>query len=158
LVAQRPQHAIAVQAGQHQVQDDQVGATGTRPRQALAAILDDLHPVAFDLEVVTQAIREIGIVFDDENPRHAVAPKSARIGAGPGAAWGWPASGSSSTKRVPIPPAPSSAQPRPPCSATSSRTTDKPIPVPATADPRSRSSRQNRSQMRSRSAAGTPGP
>src|SRR5439155_7202884 len=159
LVAQRAEDAVAVQARQHQIENDQVGSGVTGACQPLGPVLDHHDVVALDLEVVAQTVREIGIVLDHEDARHAVAPASACRGPAPRAAWTSGSSGSSITKRPPPPDVgASSAQARPPCRATSSRTTDRPMPVPATAEPRSRSSRQNRSQMRSRSAAGMPGP
>src|SRR5207249_4995542 len=161
LVAQRSQHAIPVHAGEHQIEDDQVGPAAACARQSLGAVLDDVDVVALDLEVVAQPVGEVGVVLDDEDPLHAVTPASApapsRSGAPSGACSASGMSGSSITKRAPRPGA-SSAHARPPCSPASSRTTERPIPVPATAEPRSRSRRQNRSQMRSRSAAGMPGP
>src|SRR5712691_8868670 len=163
LVAQRAEHAVAVQARQHQIENDQVGPGVPGACQPLGPVLDDQDLVALDLEVVAQTEREIGVVLHHEDPCHALAPASTRTEPAPAAAWACGTSGSSITNRLPARPprsaaGASSAQTRPPCSATSSRTTDRPMPVPATAEPRSRSSRQNRSQMRSRSAAGMPGP
>src|SRR5881392_321995 len=163
LVAQRAQHAVAVQPRQHQIENHQVGPCVTRAGEPLGAVLHDDDLVALDLEVVAQPEGEVGVVFDDEDPGHAVAPASARTVPAPDAAWASGTSGSSITNRLPArsprcDAGASSTQVRPPCSATSSRTTDRPMPVPATAEPRSRSSRQNRSQMRSRAAAGIPGP
>src|SRR3989440_1306140 len=160
-LAQRAQHAEPVHAGQHEVEDDQVGPAVARARQSLGAVVGHLDLIAFDLQVVAQPVGEIWVVFHHQDSHHA-----GTLERPPGcpATWGEGSSGSSMTNRTPRPPAggvplcPSSAQARPPCSATSSRTTASPMPVPATAEPRSRSRRQKRSHTRSRSAAGIPGP
>src|SRR2546426_6370696 len=158
-VPQRAQHAESVHSGKHQIEDDEVGAAVARARQAFHAVVRHLDLIALDLQVVTQAVGEVGVVLDDEDTGHAGTlgePLGARSAGG--------SSGNSMTNRTPLPPLAaargcgSSTQARPPCRATSSRTTASPMPVPATAEPRSRSRRQKRSQTRSRSAGGMPGP
>src|SRR5207244_8077650 len=141
LVAQRAKHAVPVHAGEHQVENDEIGPAASRAREALRPVLHDIDVVAFYLEVVAQPVGEVGIVLDDEDPLHAVTPASARSCSPSGASSACGMSGRSITKRATRPGA-SYAQTRPSCRATSSRTTERPMPVPAPAEPRSRSSRQ----------------
>src|SRR3989442_46217 len=118
--SQRPEHAVAIQTRQHQIENDQVGPGVTGARQPFGPVLDHQNVVALDLEVVAQAEREIGIVLDYEDPRQALAPASARSGLAPVVAWACSTSGSSITNRLPVRPSgpdtgASSAQARPPC-------------------------------------------
>src|SRR5205823_6878061 len=117
---------------QHQIENHQVGPCVTRAGEPLGAVLHDDDLVALDLEVVAQPEGEVGVVFDDEDPGHAVAPASARTVPAPDAAWASGTSGSSITNRLPArsprcDAGASSTHVRPPCSATSSRTTDRPM-------------------------------
>src|SRR6185436_4397959 len=111
LLAQRAQHAEPVQLGQHQVEDHELRLRALGGLEAAPAVLAHLDREALDLQVVAQAVGEVAVVLDQQDPRHA---------------------GSSTTKRAP-PAAPSSTKTRPPWRSTRSATTASPMPVPATA-------------------------
>src|SRR5258708_24254957 len=145
-LAHPPQHAIAVEAGKHQVEYDEIGLGQASPREALGSVVGDVDFVSLDLQVVAQAVGEIGIVLHDQDSLHGLSPFEPSCGRG-----------SSITIRAPAPALPSMWA-RPPCSSTSSRTTASPIPAPATGPSWSRGSRTYRCQTRSRCASGMPGP
>src|SRR4029077_3526944 len=71
ILAQRSQHAVAVHARQHQVENDQVGHRRTRERETARAVARHVDLVAFDLEVVAKPGGQVPVVLDDENSRHA---------------------------------------------------------------------------------------
>src|SRR5439155_25159605 len=99
FVPQRPEHPVAVEARKHQVENDEIGRRVAGTGEPLRAVLDDEYLVALNLEVVAEAEREIGVVFHDENARHAGAPASAWSGPVSVAAWPSGSRGSSMTKR-----------------------------------------------------------
>ena len=71
-VLARPQPAAdfeARYAGQHPVEDDEVGRILGQPQLGLVAALDALDDIAFGLEIIGEQQREIGFVLDDENAR-----------------------------------------------------------------------------------------
>jgi len=69
-LAKRPQHAISVHAGKHEIEHDQVGCPTARALEAGFSVLCYRHLIAFNLESGTQTVGEVGIVFDDEYSRH----------------------------------------------------------------------------------------
>ena len=71
VVAQLPQHAVAVHARQHQVEDDEIGTRGARAGEAGRAVGGHVHVVALDLQVVAQTERQVVVVLDDEDAGHA---------------------------------------------------------------------------------------
>src|SRR5688572_7405149 len=147
---ERAEDGVPVDAGKHQVEDDEVRPVPRRLVEPLLAGVGDGDVVPFHLEVGAQAEREIALVLHDQDPAHGdVTNRSAggsRCGAG--------AAGSATTTRAP-PRGESSIQTRPPWASTSSRTTESPIPAPATLRP---STRVKGSNTRSRQAGGIPGP
>ena len=46
------------------------GLHDARAIEAGLAVFGHLHFVTFDLEARSQSVREVGIVFDDEDPSH----------------------------------------------------------------------------------------
>ena len=73
----RPQPAADFEprdAGQHPVEDDEVGRVFREPQLGLVAARHVLDDVAFGLEVIAQEQRQIGFVLDDENARRGRGP------------------------------------------------------------------------------------
>ena len=102
--AQPPHHLEAVEAGQHDVEQDDVEPTGAGPGgdealQGHLAVLLHLGREPFRFQVQLQTPGEVLLVFDDEDAAHDAF------------------SGSSSVKVLPRPAAPLSANARPPCAA-----------------------------------------
>ena len=64
LGAQGPQDLIAVDAGQHEIEDDEVGVPLARERESGVAVVRNLHGVSLELEVVAQPLREVVRVLD----------------------------------------------------------------------------------------------
>src|SRR6185437_5896348 len=119
--AQCAQHAVAVQAGKHEVEDDHVGRAGARALESRVAVARQLHLIAFDLEVVAPPHGEVAVVFDHENARHRRTPASAlSLGASCSAG---STSGNATPKQAPELWGASSIHTSPFCIAASSRTT-----------------------------------
>ena len=126
--AQPPHHLEAVEAGQHDVQQDDVEPTRAGPGrdealQGHLAVLLHLGGEAFRLEVQLEAPGEVLLVFDDEDAAHVAF------------------SGSSRVKVLPRPAPRLSANARPPCRRATARTIDSPSPVPRTRARRAAGSR-----------------
>jgi hypothetical protein len=71
VFAQRAQHAISIEARQHQIQNHQIGVALPRALETTRTAFGDIDLVALDLEVVPQAEGEVGVVLDDEDSRIA---------------------------------------------------------------------------------------
>ncbi len=56
-----------VHAGQHAVEDDEVGAVRMHPRQRVGAVADGVHVVVGTFEVVPQEVSDVRVVLDDED-------------------------------------------------------------------------------------------
>ena len=124
--AQAPHDLEAVEAGQHDVEQDDVEAPGPGPDQPLqggGAILLHLGGEALRLQVQLQAAGQVLLVFDDEDAAHDAF------------------SGSSRVKVLPRPAPRLSANARPPCRRATARTIDRPSPVPRTRARRAAGSR-----------------
>ena len=124
--AQPPHHLEAVEAGQHDVEQDDIepARAGGGPDEALQghlAVLLHLGGEALRLEVQLEAAGQVLLVFDDEDAaRDAVGGSHHAF------------SGSSRVKVLPRPAPRLSANARPPCRRATARTIDSPSPVPRT--------------------------
>src|SRR5262249_43701289 len=128
------ENSKTVESRHHEIEQDHIELEGARKLERAHAIVRQFDGIAFDLEIVPQAEREIDIVFRNEETRHdAAAPLVDRAG-------------SSISIRVPRDHA-SSTRADPPWSSTRSRTIDNPTPVPAMFDRRASEPRQNRFQI-----------
>ena len=65
----RRQNLEARHAGQHPVENDEIGRVLGEPQLGLVAALDALDDVAFRFEIVAEQQREIGFILDDEYAR-----------------------------------------------------------------------------------------
>src|SRR3954447_228643 len=141
------QHLGAVEVGQAQVEDDEIGVVVGGVPQRRAAVGSGEDVVAGRVQRDPQGPGDLRVVVDDEDPAH-------RAGTGGGSAGG-PAAASDTTMVSP-PPGASSASTVPPIASVTPRATASPSPTPwpAGASPR----RWNGANSRSRSASGTPGP
>jgi len=54
--------------GRHHVQHDELEAAVADPRQGFQPVACDLDAVALELEVLADPAREVGLVFDHEDP------------------------------------------------------------------------------------------
>lgn len=60
-----------VQAGQHQVEDHQVEASGVRGDEALLTGCRERHRVAFGLQAVLHGPRHLRFIFDHQDANHS---------------------------------------------------------------------------------------
>ena len=60
----------AVEARQHEVEDDQIDRLAAQPRQHVATGRQALHRVAGAGQVVGNQLGDVEIVLDDQNPWH----------------------------------------------------------------------------------------
>ena len=137
----------AIEAGQRDVQDDQVGPLVVEPAQGVGSGPGGDRSVAGLPDPQLDERRELGLVLDDEDGL------SHRRVLGVGA--------SGSVKRTRVPGRPSGRSPtvsRPPCASTSRRQMNSPRPVPGIRDSRTFQARWNGSVTSPRSASGTPTP
>ena len=67
--AQRLRHLETVEAGHHQVEDEQVGRPLALPGERRGAVADRVHVVARALQVHHQQVADVGLVFGDEDRR-----------------------------------------------------------------------------------------
>jgi hypothetical protein len=77
LPAQRPCHVEAVETGQPQVEDHEIGMPGARLAQRRRAVARGGHREAGALEVVARQANDVGLVIDDEDRLH-LQPRSLR--------------------------------------------------------------------------------
>ena len=68
VAADRAADRDAVDAGQHQVEDDQVERLGAGARERLLAVADRLDLEALEAEVQHDQLADVRFVFDDEDP------------------------------------------------------------------------------------------
>ena len=61
----------AVDAGQHQVEHDEVGGLRAQPRHDARSRREPFDHVPRLFEVMGDQRRDVVVVFDDENPRHS---------------------------------------------------------------------------------------
>ena len=102
-LAQRAAHVVAIALRQHHVEQHEVRRARQSRLVARFAVAGEDDLVAARLEVVLQAARHVGLVFDDENPRHDYARTGPGL-AGTDIAAACPAaSGSTSVNTVPSP-------------------------------------------------------
>jgi len=62
------------QAGQHDIEQNQVGRIGVDVRERLDPIGRHCDSVTAVLQTNAQQFGDVGIVFDDQNMRHVIAP------------------------------------------------------------------------------------
>src|SRR6476619_7054883 len=77
FVAERPEHAITVHAGQHEVEHDEVWVDRPRLFHARDAVLRHRDRVAGDLEAIPKTVGEVGVVLDDQYYRALLRSRSA---------------------------------------------------------------------------------
>ena len=65
--AQRSAHPVPVEAGQHDVEHDQVGLRLSCEPQPVVSVMRDLDPVSLALEPALQRRDELDVVIDDEH-------------------------------------------------------------------------------------------
>src|ERR1700723_2602335 len=118
--AQRSRYIEAALPGKHHVENHGVKAFAffDQALQRRFAVGSDLDRVPFGLQIKAQAIREGGLVFDDQHAAHATVTFL----------------GNSRVTVVPLPAPSLSANPRPPCLRAIERTINNPSPVPFTCD------------------------
>ena len=82
-VADRLEHGLAAQSGQHEVEHDEVDrASALDGLDRRAAVTDDGDRVAVALEVEAQEVAEARLVLDDQDPgarRHGPHPSRADV-------------------------------------------------------------------------------
>ena len=74
LVAQRPAHLVAVDAGQEDVEHDRVVGALPGPPQAVVAVVGDVDVEALGREAVGDRRREELLVLDDQNSHTRIVP------------------------------------------------------------------------------------
>jgi hypothetical protein len=79
LGAQPAAHLEAVHAGQHEVEDDEVGWLLGHPAQRLVAVVHALDRVPVPHEVTPDNVRHGGIVVDNDNPPRRIGVAYQRI-------------------------------------------------------------------------------
>ena len=134
--AQAADHFDAVDSGEAEVEDDEVGVLPGGDRERRLAGLGEVDVVAACAEVGRERAQDLGLVVDDEDARHSAARSRATM--------------------VSPPPGVSSASISPPIASTKPFATARPSPTPSLW-PES-PSRWKGLNSRSRSARGTPGP
>ena len=95
--ANGPQHVEPVDLGKHEVEQYEVGLPAMRFLDAGTAITRHLHGVLLPLEVVAEAVGEIGVVLDQQDARHH------EVGWWEGGVVGWRVRGKVTTNAAPVP-------------------------------------------------------
>ena len=82
VLADQAADLVAVDLGQHDVQQDQIRPGVAGERQAPLPVGGGQDPIALELEVVLQAAEHGGVVFDDQDrlSRHSPLPPGPRVG------------------------------------------------------------------------------
>src|SRR5688500_18010612 len=62
---------VAGHSRKHEIEHDEIGVPVAGHLQSLQAILDSIDVVPFGLEAACESEREISVVLDDQDPRHA---------------------------------------------------------------------------------------
>src|SRR5699024_10874635 len=73
LRTQLTAHLGAGDAGQHEIEQDEIGAAAVEFRQSLQSVIGDRHLVPFLTEQVRQRVRERVLVLDEQNTSHVVS-------------------------------------------------------------------------------------
>jgi hypothetical protein len=73
FLAQRFQDAETIELGQHDIENSQVGLDVRKRLQAGNAVMRDFHVVALNLKVISKAVGEVTIIFDEKDTDHKVA-------------------------------------------------------------------------------------
>ncbi len=68
-VLQLPTDLVAIDSGQHHIEDHQVGRTVHGRLQALLAVVDDLHLVSLDRQCETQGFGDVLLVLHEKDLR-----------------------------------------------------------------------------------------
>ena len=64
-----PEHFDAIEAREHQVEDDESGSVVSARSRPATPVGDDLHGHAFVREIPRDDIAEVEVVLDHEHPR-----------------------------------------------------------------------------------------
>src|SRR5204862_1471743 len=134
VLADRGEHAVAIEPREHEIEDHEVRLPRARVGEPALAVLSDAHVVTLVAQIVGEPLGERRVVLDDEDaPHHRCtgAGSASATGAAIGEAGFSSHAGSVTTNRAPRPPGASSTHARPPCCATTSWTTERPTPLPA---------------------------
>jgi len=73
FLAQRFQDAETIELGQHDIENSQVGLDVRKHPQAGDTVMRDFHVVALNLKVISKAVGEVTIIFDEKDTGHKVA-------------------------------------------------------------------------------------
>ena len=70
------QHLLPGQAGEHEVQQGQVGPLPLHRQRRLGAGVGPAHPVALALQRLLEQVSDVDVVIDDQNVLHRIRPVS----------------------------------------------------------------------------------